>query len=464
MPANLIDTKPIEQYLERLLPTQPEAARLLKLALARPLAQRDQNLETLSELPQDAPGWLRTKWPKGGPYHRFKPDADLDQQARHVADWISVAVSEREPWLDRVDAGNRDKRPFRFNNIQTLEDAYREADKDMRERNRKLAEDLAPDGEGERTVMALEGGFRIVQLLTPTALDREGVKMGHCIGQGGYDKGLLDGSRRFFSVRDAKGEPHATLEVVAASNDLVQCQGKENKPPTARYLPQVAAFVERERFHLKVPTSRSGLIEDEGRYYNIYKLPENLTITGNLDLSDTPITSLPQGLKVSGDLDLRNTPLTSLPAGLEVGGSLFICNTPITSLPAGLDVGGDLFICNTPITSLPEGLKVSGSLYLSNTPITSLPEGLKVGGYLGLSNTPITSLPEGLKVRGDLDLSNTPITSLPAGLEVSGDLYLEGSNVSVIPPAVKIGGRTIGLSGGMAEKFGSRQSNDIRNR
>ena len=44
MTANLIDPKAIERYLDRFLPGQPEAARLLKLALARPLAQRDQNL------------------------------------------------------------------------------------------------------------------------------------------------------------------------------------------------------------------------------------------------------------------------------------------------------------------------------------------------------------------------------------------------------------------------------------
>src|ERR1700677_169114 len=96
MTANLIDPKAIERYLDRFLPGQPEAARLLKLALARPLAQRDQNLETLSELPQDAPDWLRTKWPKGGPYHRFKPDGDLDQKARHIADWIAAAVASQE--------------------------------------------------------------------------------------------------------------------------------------------------------------------------------------------------------------------------------------------------------------------------------------------------------------------------------------------------------------------------------
>ena len=51
---------------------------------------------------------------------------------------------------------------------------------------------------------------------------------------------------------------------------------------------------------------------------------------------------------------------------------------------------GDLDLTNTPITSLPDNLKVGGDLYLSGTKITSLPDNLKVGGGLYLSNTPIS--------------------------------------------------------------------------
>ena len=111
-----------------------------------------------------------------------------------------------------------------------------------------------------------------------------------------------------------------------------------------------------------------------------------------------------------GDLDLSNTPITSLPEGLTIGVNLCLINAPITNLPERLTVRGALDLTNTPITSLPEGLTVGGALYLKNTPITSLPEGLKIGGHLDLRNTPITSLPEELKVGGNLYLDNTPIS------------------------------------------------------
>jgi hypothetical protein len=143
----------------------------------------------------------------------------------------------------------------------------------MCERNRKLARELAPDGEGEETVMAMGDGFRIVQLLTPTALDREGVKMGHCIGQGGYDGTLRDGSCTFYSLRDAAGEPHATLEVDTKEHALLQCQGKENKPPVAKYLPHLARFIEQQRYRLEAQACHTGLVESEGRYYSIFALP-----------------------------------------------------------------------------------------------------------------------------------------------------------------------------------------------
>jgi hypothetical protein len=97
---------------------------------------------------------------------------------------------------------------------------------------------------------------------------------------------------------------------------------------------------------------------------------EELNIKGDLDLSETVITSLPNGLKIGGDLDLID------------------CSN-LTSLPEGLEVGGDLDLENcTNLTSLPEGLKVGGELDLENcTNLTSLPKGLKVGGWLIIRKT-----------------------------------------------------------------------------
>src|ERR1017187_3217595 len=106
---------------------------------------------------------------------------------------------------------------------------------------------------------------------------------------------------------------------------------------------------------------------------------------------------------------LKFNPAFKIPNNLTVKGNLNLRNTPITSLPNNLTVNGNLYLRNTLITSLPDNLTVKRGLYLNNTLITSLPDNLTVNGYLDLRNTPITSLPDNLTVKGGLDLGNTPI-------------------------------------------------------
>ena len=114
-----------------------------------------------------------------------------------------------------------------------------------------------------------------------------------------------------------------------------------------------------------------------------YDIPFKQKITNGY-----PLTK--EELNVRGDLDLSNTKITSLPNGLKVGGHLNLSYSKIESLPDGLEVGGflDLWGCKR-LKSLPDGLKVGGSLILTVTPIASLPDGLEVGMDLYLENTPI---------------------------------------------------------------------------
>src|ERR1039457_880767 len=78
-------------------------------------------------------------------------------------------------------------------------------------------------------------------------------------------------------------------------------------------------------------------------------------VTGDL-LSDllkfNPAFKIPNNLTVKGSLDLYNIKITSLPDNLTVNGGLYLVNTLITSLPDNLTVNGDLDLGNAPITSL----------------------------------------------------------------------------------------------------------------
>lgn len=120
------------------------------------------------------------------------------------------------------------------------------------------------------------------------ALKYEGEAMGHCVG--GYCPDVIEGRSRIFSLRDAKGEPHVTVEVeplgsgvlsgedlnamepglfdkfleqryadngidnmhkwlsvnrpeLALQDRIVQIKGKQNRAPKDEYLPFVQDFV-----------------------------------------------------------------------------------------------------------------------------------------------------------------------------------------------------------------------------
>jgi len=79
----------------------------------------------------------------------------------------------------------------------------------------------------------------------------EGNLMGHCVGQGGYCEGVTGGRKKIYSLRDAKGEPHATIEVTPLDNGfplIQQIKGKQNAPPVDKYLPAIQDFVTSNRW------------------------------------------------------------------------------------------------------------------------------------------------------------------------------------------------------------------------
>ena len=307
----------------------------------------------------------------------------------------------------------------------------------------------ASDKEGTVEVLhTFKDGYTWVSLKDKQALSREGKLMGHCVGQEeqGYLKGVQGKTLEIWSLRDPSNSPHCTVEYLVKGKKVKQIKGKQNKGVIQKYVPYCKSFLQSQKEKGKIESfnlydlKNLGVLEQDGTWYDIFNLPENFTVKGDLDLFNTKITKLPEGLKVGGNLNISDTEITMLPEGLKVGGSLDISGTKITKLPEGLEVGGNLYLSNTEITRLPEGLEVGGGLDLTKTKITELPAGLKVGGYLDLRNTEITELPEGLEVGGDLYLDATKITELPEGLKVGGSLDLNGTKITRLPEGLEVGG------------------------
>jgi len=124
-------------------------------------------------------------------------------------------------------------------------------------------------------------------------LAQEGNQMGHCVG--GYCEGVASGESKIYSLRDAKGKSHVTVEVapqvpsmvktktledqlgrratsaelrkyLESEPDIVQIKGKQNRAPNSEYLPYVQDFVKSGKWGEVGDLSNTGLIKHEGRF------------------------------------------------------------------------------------------------------------------------------------------------------------------------------------------------------
>jgi len=450
MPFN-VDNESIKNELEMFafcsMPDmrKPTLFMLLQAALLRPLAKEIandatmRNIRPIKTLPRNAPGWLTNAFNNGEKVYEFAPDADMMRRVSYINNWLAAAMENEESWLNNTDKSGRPKKLLK---LGTMEQAKREADKALLIYNQRQSAKLMTDHSGEQTIMTFDNGYRIVELLTSSAMDRESEYVGHCIGNGDYANRMAAGTHRYYSLRDRKNEGHATMEVLTVEgNILLQCKGKGNKIPVRKYMPSIQKFLMREDFDLDEASYMTGLVKAEGQYYSVYNLPENLTIDGNLNLSHSNIRTLPAGLRINGDLNLNNSEIQELPPGLKINGSLSAGRTSIRELPQDLYVLYDVYLRDSKIKHLPDNFDCNGHLDIAGTKITKLPKDLIVEGNLNLNRLQIPELPEALYVGGDLTiLLNRAITELPNDLEVGGNLTIEGAKIKSLPEKIKVKG------------------------
>jgi len=196
-------------------------------------------------------------------------------------------------------------------------------------------ENLLDDADRERLSLAAQEGrlnpqdketiLRVrAQRALEDALKYEGDTMGHCVG--GYCPDVMSGRSRIFSLRDAKGEPHVTIEtqrglspiqdlpydqipedlqsayqnytvspiretshittgfpgwlrkndpdlferyseLLTPSENIIQIKGKQNRAPKDDYLPFVQDFVKSQQFGNVGDLANTGLVRlPDGRY------------------------------------------------------------------------------------------------------------------------------------------------------------------------------------------------------
>jgi len=136
--------------------------------------------------------------------------------------------------------------------VQTKPDIMQMSWNDAWRESENWHEQLLDDMDREKTESYMNPSkvvFRIsngwtVNKLEPDDCEMEGDIMGHCVG--GYARAVASGRTNIYSLRDPKGEPHATIEITTDTNkvegeetaliwQVVQIQGKSNNEPIDEY-------------------------------------------------------------------------------------------------------------------------------------------------------------------------------------------------------------------------------------
>ena len=115
----------------------------------------------------------------------------------------------------------------------------------------------------------------------------------------------------FYSIRSHIGEPVVMMKV---EDDAVQwCRGANAKRPT-HFMRQIVAFIVTKKFGVEGDMACTGIVEQNGKYYNIYDLPKGFVYYGDMDLSYAGLTQLPNmhTVTIKGDYNISGNDLRRL--------------------------------------------------------------------------------------------------------------------------------------------------------
>ncbi len=120
----------------------------------------------------------------------------------------------------------------------SLADAKRKAQQ-WSDANQKKGRNLVDGPSDIELIHDFFDGTKIVRLMTKAAFQREGFLMNHCAG--GYNPD--NENSKIYSYRDKDNLPHATFEVQAQDNEIIQIKGKGNGAIHPKYIHPILAFL-----------------------------------------------------------------------------------------------------------------------------------------------------------------------------------------------------------------------------
>lgn len=401
--------------------------------------------------------------------------SDID----HIVDWLAAARLRNEDWLQRLDSEGRPKKLMKFGSIAQM---LAEANKAMRKRRNDGAGLVA--SEGAELVHDCGDGFGVYRLMSSSALDQEGWQMGHCVGQGAYDGGVMDGRIAIFSLRDRFGKSHVTVEVNLLQNTVRQIKGKGNGFPKAEYVSRLIPWLDPSWQISKEDMPPEYGIDRGGRLVHLPGLKPGDVFDGDLKFEsrdaevDDYRIPLAEGAVVRGDLLVIGPNVLSrlregkgdeygvlqrlvIPSDLKVEGTL---KARFMRLDADEIDAGVLFARQCEVRRLPKRLVARECIFSRTTfegtgdvsfasPVVFrdclsavLGQGVvfeedvtvKDSTQNNTSGVPTVSFGDGTHFRGGLNVEHSEV-GIGEGVRVDGDLKLHVSSAS-LPETLSVGG------------------------
>jgi len=125
------------------------------------------------------------------------------------------------------------------------------------------------DYQDKEVVYKFDNGFTIVDVNTENDLGVEGDKMGHCVGS--YCDDVASGRTTIYSLRDARNEPHATIEILPtlplgrsrSRGKVEQIKGKGNAAPVEKYRPMIKQWLQTTEFEYENSPDYLNILSEE---------------------------------------------------------------------------------------------------------------------------------------------------------------------------------------------------------
>lgn len=221
---NVVNTDEVEEFLSQFKPEKPEIQKWIKSNL-RNWIINEQKARKYSKKPgESSPEWLKKAYESGADLVEVELNRTLKDRIDHTLDWLETRGPEN---LTRM----------------TPTEAFKQAKEWVSKLKGVKGKDTDKDS---KLIVTLEDGWGAYALTSEMGVVREGTKMNICLKdkENRYWDKVKEGRIFLVSIRDSKGEPHATIEI-NSDGSIDQIKGNSNLPVKPEYHKYVQEFLKK---------------------------------------------------------------------------------------------------------------------------------------------------------------------------------------------------------------------------